>query len=184
MLSGPTEVLLEALVHLKGQGIHTQVLNTSHAFHSALLESALEEFEAFATEAPFQLADKTLICNLTGEVLASRQVLDAGYWRRHSREPVQFARSLRTAAELGVGVIVGLGPQPVLLGIAAQEWPEGALVLRPGHSEVRQLAEMMAQLYVQGLTPDFGAWDQPWHRRKLALPTYPFQRRSYYLDHR
>ena len=165
-------------------------MNTSHAVHSALLEPALEEFEAFATEVPFQLAAKTLICNLTGEVLASGQVLDAGYWRRHSREPVQFARSLRTVAELGVGVVVEVGPQPVLLGIAAQEWPEGkerpALVatLRPGHSEVRQLAEMMAQLYVQGLTPNFGAWDRPWQRRKLALPTYPFQRRSYYLDHR
>src|SRR5436305_1338099 len=189
VLSGPTEALLEALLHLKEQGIRTQVLNTSQAFHSALLAPALAEVESFATEVPFQLADKTLICNLTGEVLASGQVLDAGYWRRHSREPVQFARSLRTAAELGVGVVVEVGPQPVLLGIAAQGWPEGkerpALVatLRPGHSEVRQLAEMMAQLYVQGLTPNFGAWHRPWHRRKLALPTYPFQRRSYYLDH-
>lgn len=48
--------------------------------------------------------------------------------------------------------------------------------------QTNSLVLQSAQLYVQGLTPDFAAWDAPWPRRKLSLPTYPFQRRRYWFD--
>src|SRR5207302_4907198 len=49
-------------------------------------------------------------------------------------------------------------------------------------SAMEQLAEVVATLYINGVTPDFAAFDRPWQRRKLALPTYPFQRQRYWVE--
>ena len=188
VLSGPAGTLDAVCEELSGQGVRCQRLATSHAFHSALIEPALEAFEAFASEVAYRPAERTLVCNLTGRPLAAGQVLDAAYWRRQAHEPVQFARGVRTLAELGCGVLLEVGPQPVLLGMAASCWPQEvktpALVasLRRGQPDTLTLLQALGQLYSQGLTPDFAAVDRPWPRRKLALPTYPFQRQRYWVE--
>jgi acyl transferase domain-containing protein len=188
VLSGPAVVLERVLAGLDQRGVRHVRLNTSHAFHSALMEPVLEEFEAFASELEFRPAKRPLICNLTGKALVPGQVLEPGYWRRHIREPVQFGRSIRTLAELGAGMLVEVGPQPVLLGMAQGSWPPTAAqparlaILRRAQANERQMAEALAQFYVQGLTPDFIAWDRPWTRRKLTLPSYPFQRTRYWIE--
>jgi acyl transferase domain-containing protein/acyl carrier protein len=191
VLSGPAGVLERVLASLDQRGVRHVQLNTSHACHSALMEPVLEEFEAFARRLEFRPAERTLICNLTGEALMPEQVLEPGYWRRHIREPVQFGRSVRTLATLGAEMLVEVGPQPELLGMAEGCWPKEVApqpvplaILRRGRAEERQMAEVLAQLYVQGLNPDFAAWDRPWLRRKVALPTYPFQRSRYWIETR
>jgi acyl transferase domain-containing protein/surfactin synthase thioesterase subunit len=188
VLSGPEARLEKILSVLVEQGIRVHRLNTSHAFHSGLMDPVLEQFESYARNFKFQAAQRSLICNLTGRVLEPGKELEASYWRRHLREPVRFAQSINTVAELGAGVLVEIGPQPVLVTMAERCWPgaSGAptkiVTLRQGRSDERQMAEAVAEFYVQGLTPDFSAWDRPWPRQKLALPTYPFQRRRYYTD--
>ncbi|MHB8521714.1 MAG: SDR family NAD(P)-dependent oxidoreductase [Limisphaerales bacterium] len=152
------------------------------------MEPVLAEFEAYARGVEFRAAERGLVCELTGEVVAGGQVLGAEYWRRHAREAVQFGTSVQTLAELGVGLLVEVGPQAVLLELAAGGWPTGGeppmkvALLRRGRGEMRQMAEAVAQMYVRGLTVDFGAWDRPWRRRKLALPTYPFQRTRHWVE--
>src|SRR5262249_13689263 len=153
-------------------------LHTAQAFHSPLIEPVLERLEAQAAALAVRPVQRTLISNLTGQALAAGQLLDGAYWRRHAREPVQFARSLQRLAEHGVAVLMELGPQPVLLGMAAAAWPHGAAppalvaTLARGRDEPRQLAEALARLYVHGVTADFAALPGPRPRRKLALPTY------------
>ncbi len=187
VVSGKASELDRLLGKWEAAGVRSQRLNTSHAFHSELLEPMLDELEGEAAKIRFQAAERVLVCNLTGKALAAGQVLDGGYWRRHAREPVEYARSIRTLAERGVGVLLEIGPQPVLLGMAGQCWPaEGAkpamvASLKRGQREQRAAAEALAQMYVEGVTPDFAAWDRPWARRKLALPTYPFQRTRYWV---
>src|SRR6202040_4260509 len=107
------------------------------------------------------------------------------YGRRHSRQPVQFAESVRTAAALGCSVLMEIGPQPVLSGAAVQVWPEhlaaprAIVSLRKGVGDRRQIAEALATAYVSGHRPNFAALQhQP--RHKVELPTYPFQRRRFW----
>src|SRR5581483_9356915 len=107
------------------------------------------------------------------------------YWRRHSRQPVQFAESVRTVAALGCTVLMEIGPQPVLTGAAVQVWPEhlaaprAIVSLRKGVGDRRQIAEALATAYVSGHRPKFAALHQL-PRRRLELPTYPFQRRRFW----
>ncbi|MGH3644787.1 MAG: SDR family NAD(P)-dependent oxidoreductase, partial [Mycobacterium sp.] len=167
------------------EGIRCTWLETSHAFHSELLDPVLDEFEAYAAQLQFAVPTLPLICNRTGAVLTAQTPLDAQYWRRHSRQPVQFAESVRTVAWLGCSVLMELGPQPVLTGTAVQVWPEhlaaprAIVSLRKGVGDRRQIADALAAAYVGGHRPDFGALQrQP--GRRLELPTYPFQRRRFW----
>jgi acyl transferase domain-containing protein/NADPH:quinone reductase-like Zn-dependent oxidoreductase/acyl carrier protein len=185
VLSGPAGDLEQIVAKLSGDEIRCTWLDTSHAFHSVLLEPALDEFESYAKGFKFAVPTLPLVCNRTGAVLTAETPLDAQYWRRHSRQPVQFAESVKTVAELGCSVLMEIGPQPVLTGAAVQAWPESSAApqavacLRKGVDARRQIAEALAAVYVAGHRPEFAALHhQP--RRKFELPTYPFQRRRFW----
>ncbi|HEX6564545.1 MAG TPA: SDR family NAD(P)-dependent oxidoreductase, partial [Chthoniobacterales bacterium] len=188
VLSGPSNILDSALAELARQGVRSQRLRTSHAFHSVLMEPILTEFESFAKEIEFSVNRLPLVCNLSGELANSGELSNAVYWSRHIRQAVQFRRSINTLAKFGIEVMVELGPQPVLLGLAEGCWPQseqmasGVACLRQGRSEMSQLAHAAAQLHVKGLTLDFEGWDRPWSRRRLALPVYPFQRKRFWFN--
>lgn len=185
VLSGPGEDLEQIVERFDDEGTRCTWLDTSHAFHSELLDPVLDEFEAYAAQLEFAVPTLPLVCNRTGAVLTGQTPLDAQYWRRHSRQPVQFAESVRTVAGLGCSVLMELGPQPVLTGAAVQVWPEhlaaprAIVSLRKGVADQRQIADALAAAYVGGHRPDFAALHrQPGHR--LELPTYPFQHRRFW----
>ncbi|ULE34537.1 type I polyketide synthase [Mycobacterium sp. IDR2000157661] len=185
VLSGPGEDLEQVVDRFGEEGIRCTWLDTSHAFHSELLDPVLDEFETHAAQFAFAAPTLPLVCNRTGAVLTAQSPLDAQYWRRHSRQPVQFAESVRTVAALGCSVLMEIGPQPVLTGAAVQVWPEhlaaprAIVSLRKGVGDGRQIADALAAAYVGGLPPDFAALQRR-PRRILELPTYPFQRRRFW----
>jgi len=185
VLSGPGPDLEQIVARGGNDGIRCSWLETSHAFHSELLEPVLGEFESYAARLQFAVPTLPLVCNRTGAVLTAETPLDAQYWRRHSRQPVQFAESVRTVAALGCSVLMEIGPQPVLTGAAVQVWPEhlaaprAIVSLRKGIADRRQIAEALAGAYVSGHRPRFAAMHRQ-ARRRLELPTYPFQRRSFW----
>ena len=123
----------------------------------------LDEFESYAAQLEFAVPTLPLVCNRTGAVLTAETPLDAQYWRRHSRQPVQFAESVRTVAALGCSVLMEIGPQPVLTGAAVQVWPEhlaaprAIVSLRKGVADRRQIADALATAYVSGHRPNFAA---------------------------
>ncbi len=185
VLSGPAQDLEQIVATFGDEAIRCTWLQTSHAFHSELLDPILDEFESAAAQLEFSAPTMPLICNRTGAVLTTQTPLDAKYWRRHSRQPVQFAESVRTVAALGCSVLMEIGPQPVLTGAAVQVWPEHLAApraiasLRKGVADRRQIADALAAAYVGGHRPDFAALHGKGGRR-LELPTYPFQHRRFW----
>ena len=146
----------------------------------------LDEFETYARRFEFRPLQRTLVDNRTGKLLNGATVLDAAYWRRHARQPVQYAESVSTLSELGCRVLLEVGPQPVLSGMALRAWPEGrekpkaVASLRREVPDERQLMEALGQVYVAGARPDFDTIYTSMSRHKLDLPTYPFQHRPYW----
>ena len=185
VISGPAAAVDRTLVRLKAAGMAGQRLTVSHAFHSMLMDPVLDALAACAETTEARLPDTVLIANVTGRPLEPGQTLDAAYWRRHAREPVRFAASVESLAGLECDVLLEVGPAPVLIALAQRAWPAAAkrpamlASLRPGRAGDDVLAEALATLYVQGVTPDWAAWDRPWSRTRQQLPTYPFQRVPY-----
>ncbi|HEY9804638.1 MAG TPA: polyketide synthase [Leptolyngbyaceae cyanobacterium] len=170
---------------LEDKGIKTKELTVSHAFHSPLMEPMLAEYETIATQVSYKAPQITLISNVTGEKV-DESITTAKYWVRHVKEPVKFAQSMQTLNKEGNCIFLEIGPKPILLGMGRQCLPADAGVwlpsLRPGVKDWQQILNSLGQLYVQGIEVNWSEFDRNYPRRKVTLPTYPFQRQRYWVE--
>lgn len=183
VISGSSAPLAEIIAKLTALGIRTQKLNTSHAFHSRLMEPMLDRFEQIAQSVEFHSPHLTLISNLTGTA-ASDEVTMPQYWRQHVRQSVKFQAGLEQMAVLGCEVFVEIGPRPTLSGLGTQCLPATCTwlpSLKPTENNWTTIAKSLAQLTVLGLA-DFKNVDHGKQRRRLPLPTYPFQHTRYWIE--
>jgi acyl transferase domain-containing protein len=193
-VNGPQSVVIsgrraavEALdAAFQQEGVQTQALPVSHAFHSPLMEAVLEPFAKVVGEVRFGPPRIDLISNLYGR-LAPEQISTPEYWYQHMRAPVQFAAGMQTLQQMGVTCFVEVGPKPVLLGMGRQCLTHGGEVLwlpslRPGRPDGFQMLESLGQLYVHGAAVDWLGFDGDRRRRRLRLPNYPFQRRRCWFE--
>ncbi|MDA0265731.1 MAG: aminotransferase class III-fold pyridoxal phosphate-dependent enzyme [Cyanobacteria bacterium] len=183
VISGPKTVVKPCLQTLSEQGIRSRPLAVSHAFHSVLMEPMLAEFAALAQTITYSAPKIPLISNLTGQPMTVAP--DANYWCQHLRQPVQFAAGLATLAHHQPSMWLEIGPQPMLLGIARRQHPEATQPwlpsLAPGQDDELVMMQTLSHLAVRGLPIDWVAIDQAQGQR-IALPTYPFQRQSYWFQ--
>jgi myxalamid-type polyketide synthase MxaE and MxaD len=185
VISGAGQAVRRVAASLEASGIETRALQLSHAFHSPLMEPILQSFERIAREVTFNSPQLTLISNLTGSVVTD-EVTSPAYWSRHIRQPVRFAEGMETLHEMDAEIFIEIGPKPTLLAIArslshspTRHWLP---TLRQGRGDWQQMLESLGQLYVRGLPVDWdGLHGEALHRR-LQLPTYPWQRKRYWIE--
>ncbi|MAT15246.1 MAG: hypothetical protein CMJ46_08255, partial [Planctomyces sp.] len=184
VVSGPLDDLARLKDTLADQSIRSRQLQTSHAFHSALMDPVLGEFSSFANRFSFEPPQLPLVCNVTGEVLGPDARLDGGYWGRHIRAAVQYAESIDAVQELGCDIVLEIGPQAILTNMARANWRGEPTALFSALSredeDQRSLLKCVGQLYVRGVAPDFEKLHGNAERERVVLPTYPFQRRRFW----
>lgn len=186
VLSGRRQAVQALTAELRAQGIQSQPLAVSHAFHSPLMEPMLATFEEVARGVHYAQPTLDVISNLTG-ALAGPELATPAYWTRHVREPVLFADGMRTLHQQGSQVFVEVGPKPTLLGMGRQCVPEAADALwlpslRPDRDDWRQLLTSLGALHTRGAEVDWRGFDQGRARRRVPLPTYPFQRQRCWYE--
>ena len=186
VISGERSAVEQVARTLEAAGVQTNFLTVSHAFHSPLMEPVLDQLERWTREIDYGPLRIGMISNVTGELLREGPSGLPGYWRRHAREPVRFARGVEELLRHNCDVFIEIGPAPVLLAMARKCAPpeSGAWLpsLRPGKDDLLQMLESLGQLYVRGSEIDWEGFDRGYPRRKVSLPTYPFQRQRYWPD--
>ncbi|MDY6949877.1 MAG: amino acid adenylation domain-containing protein [Thermodesulfobacteriota bacterium] len=186
VISGRKGALEAISKELKEAGIQTHRLNVSHAFHSPLMEPVLKPFREFASAMSYAPPRLPVISNLTGKEFGPRQMTSVDYWCSHIRQPVRFADSIKGLYDDGYRVFLEVGPHAVLSVLGRQTVPaEDGLWLQSlirGQGEWRQMLTSLAQLYLHGLDIDWHSFDQPYDRKRTILPTYPFQRKRYWMN--
>jgi acyl transferase domain-containing protein/NAD(P)-dependent dehydrogenase (short-subunit alcohol dehydrogenase family)/acyl carrier protein len=184
VISGDNAALQEALATLRVEGIESEQLVVSHAFHSALMEPMLDEFERIAGEVKCAAPRIGFVSNVTGKVMRGDFATPA-YWRTHVRGTVRFADSIAALYEQGSTIFLEIGPKPTLSSLGSRSVPPGAAVWLPSLSKKRddwtQMLDSLARLYVRGLAVDWAGFDRGFQRARVELPTYPFQRERYWL---
>ena len=190
VVSGPVAGVESVMKRFEAAGVRVRRLNTAKAFHSALVEPALDALEASLESAAISAPQLTLVSNVTGRAVEDGELLDGAYWRRHAREPVAFASGAGTLAEMGVDLILELGPRPVLAPMAASAWPDSAPTVlssicpkegdAPGNPG--DFADAVAAAYEAGLSIRFEGLFTGEVRRRVSVPGYPFQRERYWLQ--
>ncbi len=184
VISGERETVHEILRKLETEGVKHKPLVVSHAFHSPLMEPMLDEFERIAREIKYSAPRMPLLSNLTGQFVADDEITNARYWRNHVREAVRFSDAMATLQEHGCKIFVEIGPSPTLLSMGQRCLPENSAIwlpsLRNGRDDWQQMLETLAGLYVRGVNVDWDRFHREGERRRVALPTYPFQRQRYW----
>ncbi|MBD2773049.1 polyketide synthase [Iningainema tapete] len=185
VISGGCEAINAICNKLEASGVKTKKLNVSHAFHSPLMEPMVAEFEQVARQVSFCSPQIKLISNVTGE-LATEEVATPEYWCSHILKPVRFAASVESLDHLGVETLVEIGSKPILLGMARSCLPDSNKLwlasLRPEVDDWQVLLASLAELYVHGVSVNWLGFDRDYSRRRLSLPTYPFQRQRYWIE--
>jgi acyl transferase domain-containing protein len=190
VISGAQAAVEAALADFTARGVKSRRLAVAQAAHSPLIEPMLDEFEAAAATVQFSAPRTDLISCTTGQPASADEVTTSAYWRRHLRQPVQFARLMQTLQAQGQSVFVEIGPHPVLLGIGQRVLPEGYGVwvptLRqsdPAHhyDDGQQLLAALGALFVHGVEVDWVGLNGGAARRRLLLPTYAFDHQRYWL---
>ena len=184
VISGERKAVDAVVKELEAGGVKSQGLAVSHAFHSPLMEPILDEFERLALGVRYARPRVRVVLNVTGQVAQGE--MSALYWRRHIREPVRFSASIELLHAQGYEVFVEIGPGATLLGMGRRCLADSKGVwlpsLRKGREDWQQILESLAELYVRGVEVDWMGFDRAYGRRRVMLPTYPFQRQRYWLE--
>ncbi len=180
VISGAADAVATALARLPDA--RAVRLPVSHAFHSPLMDPVMPPFRRAAAGITLRPPVLPLISGYQGQA-AGAAAADPVWWARHLREPVRFTDSLTALGQSGCSVWIEIGPAPVLTRLVRQAGSPGQPVasLIPGRDDRRCLQEALAQLHVAGVPLDWAAVDRAHPQRKVALPTYPFERESYWL---
>ena len=182
VISGTRDRVAAIARHFEESSVRSVVLNTSHAFHSPLLESMLEPFEAAAQRIAMRPPQVPLVSNLTGTL--QHEAPSTEYWRDHCRQPVRFAEGIQTLAAASFDTFLEIGPRPILSGMAKACLPADAGIhlvplLQPG-SPQETFLDALLHLYRQGADIHWRAYEEK-APEPLPLPTYAFQRSSIWL---
>ncbi|UGQ12399.1 SDR family NAD(P)-dependent oxidoreductase [Yinghuangia sp. ASG 101] len=182
VLSGDADAIAGLEESWRGRGVRVSRLRVSHAFHSSHMDPMLDAFRTVLESVAYAEPSLHLVSNLTGQ-RAGDEVRTPDYWVRHVREAVRFADGVATARDLGATRFLEVGPDAALSGLLADSAPEGEVAvaaLRRGRPEDDVLLTAAATLWVHGTDVDWRAI-VPATGRHADLPTYPFQRRTYWL---
>jgi acyl transferase domain-containing protein len=180
VVSGRSKAVRAVMAALEDEGVVCQVLKASHAFHSPLMEPILGDLEAACSGVRFRRPEVDMVSTFTGQMLDPAEIPDASHWRRQTRGTVRFATAVESLIAAGATAFVEIGPHPALLDLVS-EIPGSSGILRlptltHGRDDWRIALGSLAALYTHGVPVDWAGFDQDYRRRRVCLPTYPFQR--------
>ncbi|WP_275674737.1 type I polyketide synthase [Streptomyces sp. MUM 178J] len=188
VVAGAPEEIAEARRLLRERGVPVRELETSHAFHTALVEPALPGLAEVLRSVRLNKPRIPFLSNVTGAWITDEQAVDPEYWVAHTRRPVRFADGIAALAQRGPAVLVEVGPGSQLSGLVRSRPappPTVTLLRRPrgeqGPAEQRALREGLAELWRLGAGPDWAALHRGRERSRVPLPAYPFEGRSHLL---
>jgi acyl transferase domain-containing protein/acyl carrier protein len=182
VVAGAADAVDELLARMATRGVQGHRLHVALAAHSPWVEPALNDLEAAAARVAMKAPTIPVAWNVTGTALPNGAP-DAMYWRRHLREPVRFADGLQWLGAQGFRRFIEVGPHPTLAALAERTLPDATFIasMRRGKDDWDVLMHALAAAYVQGAAIDWAEVQRPHGARRVALPTYPFERESYWL---
>jgi phthiocerol/phenolphthiocerol synthesis type-I polyketide synthase E len=196
VLAGPEPAVGELEARLADRGLATRRLQTGHAFHSRMMEPAAARLPELLRGTALKPPEIPFLSNVTGAWITAEQAVSPAYWAEHLRAAVRFGDGLGELWREPGRLLVEVGPGQTLTSWALQHpaAPTGAsatpatpaiAILR--HSLDRQddrafLLGALARLWLAGVRVGWAALETG--RRRVPLPTYPFERERFWLEPR
>jgi acyl transferase domain-containing protein len=189
VVSGSHDAIAAFETRLDAKGVAHRRLHTSHAYHSPMMEPAVEPFANIVAEIPRRAPELRWISSLTGRPITDDEAVDPRYWARQLREPVQFARGVGVLVDAHLALIE-VGPGQTLAALSRQHdrrLPQQLITtsLHPGQdwsADIDYLLAAAGQLWARNVDIDWRTFHGDARRRRVPLPTYPFRRTRHWVD--
>lgn len=174
---------------LAQRGVISKRLNTSHAFHSRMMDPVVDAFVRLVAALPRSTPTLRFVSNVTGQWITDEQAVDPGYWGQHLRQTVQFADGMQALLDSGADILLEAGAGNTLSQFARRH-PGRTSAQRVLTSQCTQSdaqdarAHMLQQygfLWLSGAALAWPAIHAPGARR-ARLPSYPFERQRHWID--
>jgi amino acid adenylation domain-containing protein/non-ribosomal peptide synthase protein (TIGR01720 family) len=192
-LGGTAQAVDALATELEGEGLRVTRLHTSHAFHSGLMEAAVAPFQEAVAATTRRAPDGVpYVSSLSGDWVGADDVSDPTFWGRQIREPVRWSDGVVRVLEDADAVLLEVGPGRTLGTLSRLSPACGAdRVVLPtlpeaGAADDDQafLLGTLARLWTAGAPLDADGFRGDEQRRRVPLPTYPFQRERYWIERR
>ncbi|MBN1411852.1 MAG: acyltransferase domain-containing protein [Spirochaetales bacterium] len=187
-VSGPVEAVerLCALLNEKKTGYVK--LPVKRAGHSDMVDDIIDEFKSVLESVTFKKPSMRYISNLTGDWARDEEIMTPSYWAEQMRQPVLFQQGFEKLSANPDNLFIEVGPAQNLSGIAMKNLGPGdrSLVVpllpepRKGRTENFELLFALGKIWAMGVEVDWKKYHYE-KRRRVSLPTYPFDRQRYWL---
>lgn len=192
VIAGPPTAVKDFAETLTTRGILHRPVQNTHAFHSRLLEPIAPAFAAEVRNVRLSAPAIPFISNVTGGWITAADATDPGYWARHATHTARFGEALQTLWQMENPILLETGPGRTL-GVLAQQHPARPIGrLNPAISSLRHhyesqpdvefLLAAAGRLWIAGLDVRWDALHAGTNRRRIPLPTYPFERATFWLE--
>ncbi|HEV2436224.1 MAG TPA: condensation domain-containing protein, partial [Verrucomicrobiae bacterium] len=190
VVSGPAEAIETVQRTLTQRGVACTPLQTSHAFHSPVMEPVLQPFAEQVGKMKSSAPRIPFISNVTGTWISPEQAADPNYWASHLRQTVRFADGVAELLKEPARVLLEVGPGQTLSNLAKQHPSRGAgttitpslRLAQDSVSDLEMLLTALGRLWLAGAGIDWMTFYKYEHRRRVSLPTYPFERKRYFVE--
>lgn len=189
VVAGETKAILKLEEKFHQKGIHCAILHTSHAFHSEMMDPILLPFSKKMREIILCTPKIPYISNLSGKWITEDEVKDPNYWSKHLRMPVQFADGLETLCQEKDVIFIEVGAGKTLSTFARRHLREEnnhyavSLIrhLQKNVSDHVYFYNQLAEIWKKGVDFTWRNLHKNDKRRRIVLPTYPFDRHQFGL---
>ena len=189
-LSGPTPTLRALQETLEGREISCRFLPTSHAFHSAMMDPIVDPFMELVRRVPQQKPGLPWISSFSGTWMNEQVPPEASYWAGQLRHTVRFGQAIVTAIQKGATAFLEVGPGHGLTQLVRQQpsKPDGLTLLTSlgandaNTTDLDTALTSLGRLWLVGFEPDWDGYYSAEKRKRVSLPTYPFERKRYWIE--
>ena len=190
VVSGPNEEIDAFAEYLERKGTKATPLATSHAFHSGMMDGVRQPLMTFISGLRRDPSTIPLYSTADGRLAASARMGEPEYWADQVMQPVRFQQALsHAAADHPNALFIEVGPGQALTGFARRTLTGekkrpvfSTLANGKGTStEYESVLALVGQLWQHDVMLGWSSM-QSKHARRTALPTYPFERKRYWVD--
>ncbi len=189
VVAGPDDAAEAFSKTLKDKNIANMLLLTSHAFHSAMMDPALEDFKTEVEKVDLKIPKVPIISTVTGEFMSDAEATDVNYWVKHMREAVNFSAAMDTILSHEAAVLLEVGPGRALSTLSKQKKGQykansisSLTIPDEGSTSYHTVLEALGNLWLNGIEPDWNAYYGNEPRRLVTLPSYVFDRKPCWID--
>jgi acyl transferase domain-containing protein len=187
VFSGEESAIAELEYRLQQDGVTCRRLQTSHAFHSHMVDPIMGAFADEISRIKLQAPSARYLSNVTGGWIKPEEAISPEYWVRHLRHTVRFSQGIQTLLQDGNWMLVEVGPGRSLAQMARRHVPsnsECTFFNSLSQPEPDSPGALLGQLWLGGASIHWPTFYSQEKRRRIALPTYPFERRRYWIEPR